>query len=305
MAIITTSNIYKSLKAILDNIITDPAMGAGDQILSKYLEVKSMSDNYEIDQEIAGTTLLQEKAEGANATVGSIQEGFETRYIARTQALHLHVAEEAIEDSKYDKYINAAKRLTRSAYKTQDLDAANMIIRSTNTVQLGGDSVVLGSASHTLPMGGTWSNIADLYQTPSQAALIAAITKVGKYPSPNGQTEGYMIKKIVCPLAQWAVWETILKSTQSPGGNNNDINVVGPKGSMGGIEVVPVKYIDASSTTVWGAVTDAENGLQWRNRRKVKSRTWVDNDAEVMKYGVSYRATKGWSDARGWYQGNT
>jgi hypothetical protein len=74
---------------------------------------------------------------------------------------------------------------------------------------------------------------------------------------------------------------------------------------MGGIEVVPVKYIDAASTTIWGCITDADNGLQWRNRRKVKSRTWVDNDAEVMKYGVSYRATKGWSDARGWYQGNT
>lgn len=305
MAIITTSNVYKSLKAILDNIITDADSGSKGLIYPKYMAVKNMSDNYEIDQEVAGTLLLQEKAEGANATVGSIQEGYETRYIARTQALHLHIAEESIEDSKYDKYINAAKRLTSSAYKTQDYDATNLLIRSTNSSYVFGDGVCLGSSAHTLAYGGTWSNIADVYQTPSRAALIAAITKVGKYPSQNGLTEGYQIKKIVCPLAQWATWEGILKSTQAPEGNTNEINVVGPKGSMGGIETVAVKYLDASSTTLWGAVTDADNGLQWRNRRKMKTRTWVDNDAEVMKYGISYRATKGVSDARGWYQGNT
>lgn len=306
MAIIITSNVYKSLKAILDTIITDPAdSGKGDLLYPKYMDIKKMSDNYEIDQEVAGTLLLQEKAEGSTATVGTIQEGYEKRYIARTYALHLHIAEEAIEDTKYDKYINAAKRLVRSAHKTQDYDATNVVIRSTSSSYTGGDAVALGSSSHTLPYGGTWSNIADLYQTPSRAALIAAITKVGKYPSQNGLTEGYEIKKIVCPLAQWGVWEGIVKSTNVPDSNNNELNVVGPKGSMGGIEIVPIKYLDASTTTLWGAVTSAENGLQWRNRRAIKSRTWVDNDAEVMKYGVSYRSDRGWSDARGWYQGNT
>ena len=306
MAIIITSNVYKSLKTILDNVITDPVdSGKSDLIYPKWMDVKSMADNYVIDQEVAGSLLLQQKAEGANAEVGSIQEGYEKRYIARTYALHLHIAEESLEDSKYEQYINAAKRLTRSGYKTQDFDATNVIIRSTSSTYTGGDGVSLGSASHTLPYGGTWSNIADTYQTPSRAVLIGAITKVGKYPSQNGLTEGYMIKKIVCPLAQWAVWEGILKSTQVPESNANELNVVGPKGSMAGIEVVPIKYLDASSTTIWGAVTDADNGLQWRNRRKMRSRTWVDNDAEVMKYGVSYRSDRGWSDARGWYQGNT
>lgn len=305
MAIILTSNVYKSLKLILDNIITDPEESGKDKLIyPKWMEIKSMSDNYVIDQEVAGTLLLQEKAEGQAAQVGSIQEGYEKRYIARTQALQLHVAEESIEDSKYEQYIAGPKRLMRSAYKTQDYDATNVLIRSTNSSYVGGDGVVLGSASHTLPFGGTWSNIADTYQTPSRAALVSAITKVGKYPSQNGLTEGYMIKKIVCPLAQWAVWEGILKSTLVPESNANELNVLGPKGSMGGIEPVPVKYLDAASTTLWGAVTDAESGLQWRNRRKVKSRTWVSNDDEVMKYGVSYRADRGWSDARGWYQGN-
>lgn len=308
MAIIITSNVYKSLKAIIDNIITEPSdSGQAKLIFPKWMDVKTMSDNYEIDQEVAGTLLLQEKAEGAPGQVGSIQEGYEKRYIARTWQLAIHIAEEALEDAKYDKYINAAKRLTRSAYKTQDYDATNLLIRSTNTSYTGGDGVPLGSASHTLPYGGVWSNLATsytAYQTPSRAALISAVTAAGKYPAQNGLTEGYSVETIVGPLAQWGVWEGILNSPQTPENNNNEINVVGPKGSMSGIKFIPIKYLDAASTTFWGAITDADNGLQWRNRRKVRSRTWVDNDAEVMKYSVSYRADKGWSDARCWFQGN-
>jgi hypothetical protein len=301
MSIITTSTTYKGLKAILDNLITDPnASGKSDLIYPKWMKVKTMSDNYEIDQEVADELLLQEKAEGAPASVGSIQEGFEKRYIARTMARHLHIAEEAIDDQKYDKYIDASKRLLRNAYKTQDIDATNVLIRSTNSSYVGGDGVCLGSSSHTLPYGGTWSNIADVYQTPSRAALIAAVTKTAKYPGLNGQIEGNEIKTIVHPVAQWATWEGILGSDKVPESNANEINVIKKKS----FEHVGVKYLDASSTTLWGAVTDADNGLQWRNRQKVTSRTWVDNDADVMKYGVRYRATNGWSNARGWYQGN-
>lgn len=305
MSIVTTSTVYKSTKAILDDLITDPSeSGKSDLIYPKYLKVKNMTDNWEIDQEVGDELLLREKPEGAVAEVGSIQEGFEKKYISRTMARHIHVAEEAIEDSKYDKYIDASKRLLRNAYKTQDIDATNLLIRSTNSTYTGGDGVCLGSSAHTLPYGGTWSNIADVYQTPSRAALIAAITKVGKYPGVSGQTEGNEIKKIVHPLSQWAVWEGILKSSMVPESNAGEINVVGPKGSKGGIDHVSVKYLDASSTTLWGATTDADGGPQWRNRKKVTSRTWVDNDADVMKYGVRYRATYGWTNARGWYQGN-
>jgi hypothetical protein len=301
MSIITTSTIYRSLKATLDSIITDPLNNPSKDLdYTKYLDVKNMSDAYEDDAEVASDLLLAEKVEGANATVGSIQEGYVTRYIARTYARHLHIAEESIEDSRYDKYIAAAKRLVKAAYKTQEIDAANILNRATNSSYLGGDSVCLGSASHTLAYGGTWSNIASVYQTPSRAALITAISAIGKYPNQSGQIEGHRAKKIVCPFEQWAVWEGIVGSQLVPETNNNEINVV----KKMGIEVVPVKYFNAS-TTAWGIVTDADNGLQWRNRRKMKSRTWVDNDSEVMRYGISYRSAKGWSDARGWYQGNT
>ena len=303
MPIVTTSNVFRNLKKTLDNICTDPLDNPEKDLLyPKYMEVKSMSDNYEDDAEIAGTLLFAEKAEGQAAGVGNIQEGGLKRYVSRTMAQHLHIAEEALEDSKYEKYIQASARLVKSGYKTQDVDAANVINRSTNTAYTGGlDAVILGSASHTLPYGGTWSNIATTYSTPSRAALIGANTAIRKYVSQNGLVEGYMPKTIVCPVAQWAAWRWIVGSTLVPESNNNEINVAKELG----MEVVAVKYLDASSVTQWGIVTDAENGLQWRNRRKLRKRTWVDNDAEVMKFGVSYREAHGWSDPRSWYQGNT
>lgn len=302
MPIITTSTVYKSLKKTLDSIITDPVDSPKkDVIYPKWAHVKQMSDQWEDDLEVAGTLLLKEKVEGANADVGSIAEGVTTRYIARTWALTLPVSEESLDDVKYDQTIAAAKRLTKSAWKTRDIDMTNMLIRATNTSYPGGDTLPLASASHTLTYGGTYSNVAGTYQTPSRAALITATTAIGLYVSPNGLTEGYAPKKIVCPLAQWAVWEGILGSTLVPESNANEINVV----KKLGLEVVPVKYLDASSTTFWGIVTDADDGLQVRIRKEFKSRTWVDNDAEVMKYGVSGRWARGWSNPRGWYQGNT
>lgn len=303
MSIVTTSTIFRSLKLTLDNILTEDTRNPEkDLILKKWMEVKKMTDQYEDDAEVAGTLLLQEKAEGADSAVGTIQEGGIKRYISRTLALNIHIAEEALEDAKYEKYIQAAERLVKSAYKTQDLDATNVLARSTSTSYPGGvDNLCLGNASHTLPYGGTWSNIAGVYSTPSRAALIGAITAVAKYPSHNGIVEGYTVEKIVCPKSQWAVWEGIVGSEKVPESNANEINVV--KGL--GIEIVPIKYLDASTTTLWGAITDAENGLQWRNRRAVRKRSWVDNDAEIMKFGVSYREAHGWSNPRGWYQGNT
>ena len=298
--IITSSQIYKSLKLTLREIATDQL--EKNQVFQKYMTVSKMSDAWVDDVEYAGPTVLSVKPEGAPSTMGTIIEGGTKRYTASTLAHKLLVAEESLEDCKYEKVIQSAKRLMKAAYKTQDIDAAKIIILSTTAGNVGGtDSVILGSASHTLPGGGTYSNIAATYQTPSIPALIAARVAVGRYPDPNGLIEGYNIEKIVCPLAQEAAWLTINGTDKVTGSNFNDMNIA----KSYGLEVVAVKWLDQASTTQWGLITDCDNGLTWLNRRPIKSRTWVDNDAEAMFYSVSYRAALGWTNSRCWYQGNT
>jgi hypothetical protein len=67
---------------------------------------------------------------------------------------------------------------------------------------------------------------------------------------------------------------------------------------------VPVKYW-TGSTTNWAVLTDAPDGLKWKDRRKPKSRSWVDNNVEALRYSVSARWARGWSDPRGLYFSNS
>lgn len=296
MATVFTSSIANSLKETLNDIIDDDTDGVMDDLLmKKWLDVESMSDNYVDDLEYGGPGLAVEKPEGTEVAAGTIKEGYLTRYLARTFALKLIVTEEALEDAKYPKAIAAARRLKRAMAKTIDIDATNILVRQFNTAYVGGDGLPLASASHTLPHGGTFSNLMATPQSPSRAALIVATTQIRKYPGHDGITEGYEPVCIVHPVDQWGAWEVVVRSTHAPeAGEFNAINVVN---SSLDIDLYPNKYWQ-NTTTNWTLKTDCDGGMKWLWRRKPKSRTWVDNDQELMKYSISARWARGWSDPR-------
>jgi hypothetical protein len=290
------STIANTLKDTLETIIDDKTDGyASGLLMKKWLEETTMKDAYEDDLEMGGPGLASEKAEGTEIPLGTLREGYITRYNARTFALKLIVTEEAMEDCKYDKVIQAAKRLKRAMYKTIDIDATNILVRMFNSSYVGGDGQPLCSSSHTLPHGGTFSNQLATPMSPSRMAVIIASTQAQLLPGHDGITEGYELKRVVCPVNQWAVWRGIVGSTHAPeAGNFNEINVVNSDLSL---EVVPVKYW-TNTTTNWAIFTDCENGVNMRFRRKPRSKTWVDNDNEQMKYAISARWARGWSDPR-------
>lgn len=298
MSAIFTGTIAHALKETLEEIIDDDLDGAeSDLVYPKWCDTGTMSDNYEDDLEMGGPGLAAETAEGTSIPAGTVMEGVVTRYISRKFALKLIVTEEAIEDNKYPKVIDAARRLKRAMYKTCDIDITNMLVRATNASYLGGDGVSLASASHTLPTGGTYSNTMAVPMSPSRIALITATSAIRKLPGHDGVTEGYEPKKVVYPTEQWGVWDGILGSSFAPEvGQFNEINVVST--DRLGVTGVPVKYW-TNTTTNWAIKTDVENGVNMRYRRRPRSRTWVDNDQEVMNYGISARWARGWSDPRG------
>lgn len=293
--IVTTSAVYRSLKLTLEDIFTDSFENAKSQLCwPKYMPPSSMDDSYVDDLEMAGPGLLTEKPEAQDSAVGTIMEGFPTRYIARTFGMRLLISEETLDDEKYDQVLVQAKRLNYSALKTQEYDAANVLNRATNTSYVGGDGLPLASASHVLPGGGTFSNTMATPFAPSRAAVIIATTAIRKLPGPSGIIDGYMPTKVVFPVDQWAAWEGILSSPKVPESNNNEVNAVYTM-----LDIKPVAVPYWTSTTNYTFITDAPDGLTWKWRRKVRQRTWVDNDAEVMKYSISYRSARGWSNPRG------
>lgn len=300
MSTVFSGALYHTLKRTLRNIVTDKSDGVEDSlILNKFMNVGSMEDQYVDDLEIAGPGLASEKSEGAEIAAGVLREGTLSRYNSRTFALKMIITREAMEDVKYDQALKLQKRIKRALYKTADIDATNVLVRAFNSSYVGGDGVSLGSASHPLPNGGTFSNIMATPLSPSTAALTIATSQMMKMAGHDGIISGIMPQKIVCPVDQWATWAVLTKSSGAPAaGEFNAINVV--KTELNITEVVKNKYW-SNTTTNWAIITDAENGLNFLWRRKPSGDDWVDNDQQISKFSQSARWARGWSDARGIY----
>lgn len=296
MSTVFTGTIARALKLTLEQIVTDKNYQS-KMIMPRWLEEMNMKDNFEDDVEYAGPGLIAEKTEGAEISTGTLIEGYTTRYNAKTFALKLIVTDEALEDNKYPRVIQAAKRLNRALYKTVDIDSTNILVRMFNASFVGGDGLPLGSNAHTLPHGGTFSNIMATPMSPSMAAVVVATSACRKFPGHDGVTEGYEPRKILCPTEQWGTWCQVLNSVGDPKtGEFNAVNVVNYELGLG-TKPVANQYWN-NTTTNWAMLTEAEYGLNFRWRRKPRSRTWVDNDQELMKYAVSARWARGWSDPR-------
>lgn len=295
-----TGTIFHTLKRTLRSIVDDKSDGfAGGMLMPRFCNEGTMEDNYVDDLEMGGPGLASEKPEGAALSVGTVREGVLTRYNARTFGQKLIVTREAMEDTKYDQALKLARRLKRSLLKTVEIDATNLLVRAFNTAYVGGDGLPLGSASHTLPNGGTFSNIMAVPMSPSRAAMIVATSQMRKFPGHDGITEGVMPKKIVCPVDQWAVWEGLVKSTKAPeAGMFNEINVVNQ--TLDITDIVANQYW-SNTTTNWGIITDADNGLNFLWRRKPSSDDWVEQNQQTYMYSISARWARGWSDPRGFY----
>lgn len=296
MSAVFTSSIANALKLTLEKIVDDRTDNVESSALCRqWLEEKSMSDFYEDDLESAGPGLASEKPEGTEMATGTIKEGYLTRYISKTFALKLIITEEAMEDAKYPKILSAARRLKRALWKTVDIETTQILVRMFNTAFVGGDGQPLGSASHTLPHGGTWSNLMAVPAAPSKVAVVDATTQMRKYPGHDGITEGFEPVKVLCPTDQWATWSELLKSQFDPVTSNfAKINVVNNDLEL---TAVANKYWNNTSTN-WAILTDAPDKLNLRWRRRPRNRTWVDNSQELMNYGISARWSRGWSDPR-------
>ena len=302
MSEIFTSTAALALKNTLEDIDTDEHGSEGSEaVFPDWIDVENMTDNYIDYVEYAGSGLAGEKPEGESYPVGTIYEGPQTRFNARTYGQRMIVSEEAIEDLKYDKVVQAAKRNNRSLWKLADFDATLLLVRAANAAFVGGDGQPLASASHVTPGGGTYSNMLPVAMSPSKAAVVIARAQLMKLVGHDNLIDGVEPKKVVFPVEQWGVWEELLSSKFDPTpGAFNAVNVVNKKLNL---TPVPVKYWNSTSTN-WAFITDAKDGLKWLWRRKPKSNTWVTEDKTMMNYAISARWSRGWVNPRGFFFSN-
>lgn len=298
-AYVSQSTIQRTFKKTLDNICLDKRDGLeAGLVMPSYLDVDPMADAWVEDTEYAGPSFVPEKAEGQEMQTGVLTPGNTKRYVPRTFAMRMIISDEAREDGKYAEVIDLARYLKRAAYKTVEYDGALILARAWNTSYTGWDALPLFSASHTLPSGDTFSNTMATPLPPSVAAVTTARAACRRMPGRDGFIEGFKLTKVIFPPEQEGDWDEILGSKMRPeSGNFAAINVVNQKMSL---EPVMVPYW-LNTTTNYCFRTDADNGLKWKWRRKMRSRTWVTNEQEVESFAISYRSDSGWTDPRGAY----
>jgi hypothetical protein len=295
---ITDATQAAALKETLQDVVEDPTTGSpGDLILNKYMSVGTMPDQYVDDQEYGGPGLAQQKSEGAQITLGSVQQGAGTRYFARTFALMLAISWEAVNDGKYEKALNLAGRNKRAILKTAEYDAINLFQKGWTT-SLIGDGLSMFNTAHTIPIGGTFSNTLSTPMSPSRQAMMIVSNAIGILPGHDGTIEGYDVKAVVCPLSQRWAWRGIIGSTHAPEpGAFNEINVVNTDIDP---TLVPVPFWTASSTN-WAVTTTAENGAKFLWRMKPKATSWVENGQMAVNHANAARWDRNCSDPRGVY----
>ncbi len=289
-----TSTIQAGLKATLDSVITDDNDVRSDLDYQDWVEQENQPDQWVDEQEYGGLGMAVERGEGGEIAVAAIKEGFTKRYIARSFALRMIISEEAIDDNKYPKIIDAADRLKRAMWMTVQTECTLMLTRAQNAGYPGGDGVSLWSTAHTLPAGGTWSNVVATPVAPSVAAVTDARTQVSHYPSQDGLLANAKIKKVIFPSDQWGVWMGVLGSTNNPiAGNYSEINVVRKMS----IEPVEARFW-TSTTTQYMFQTNIPKGLRLKWRKRPAQRNWMENGNMSMHHAISARWSTGHTDAR-------
>lgn len=252
--------------------------------------------NYEEDVEVTGFGLAPIKNEGASVAFDSETQGTVSRYTHASIALGYIVTQEELDDNLYE--AKARPRAEANAFsmrQTKEVIGAN-IYNNGFTSGLGGDGVVLFSASHPT-RDGTQSNLltaADL----SEAALEDACTTIMQAKNSRGLKIALIAQSLHVHPSDWFEANRILKSVLQNDTANNAVNALKATSALPkGIKVN--HYFNDSDA--WFVRTNVPRGMIHYTRRKATFTRDNDFNTGNAKAKAWERYSDGWSDWRGAY----
>jgi hypothetical protein len=178
---------------------------------------------------------------------------------------------------------------------TKQVKGASVLNNAFAGGPVGGDGVVLCSASHPLVNGGVNSNIlaaADLNET----SLEAAVIQIAGWTDERGLLIAAKPKKLIIPPSLMFVATRLLETELRVSTTNNDINALKNNGSIPGGYTVNHFLTD---TNGWFLTTDVPNGLKHFVRTPLANSMDGDFDTGNVRYKSRERYSFGWSDPLG------
>ncbi len=265
-----------------------------DKLFDKNTSTKA----FEEDVGISSFGLAVNKPEGSPISYDSERQAFITRYQHAVFALGFVITREMMEDDQYDVVgQRKAQGLAFSMRQTKEVIAANVYNRAFTAGYVGGDGVVMLSASHVNLKGGTWSNIISTASDLSEASLEQACIDIAGFTNDAGLLIAVRPKSLIIPRQLIFEAKRILGTDGRVGTDNNDLNAIKTLGSIP--EIVTNHYL--TDTDAWFIRTDVQHGMKYFERRADQFDMDNDWDTENAKFKATARYSFGWTDPRGIY----
>jgi len=264
---------------------------------SKIFNILTSKRAYETDLNVAGLGRFERKDEHQPITYDDPIQGKEVTYTHNSFGLGFRVSREAYDDDLYDVFKKMSKQLGTSARQTVEIEAAALLNDAmTGSLYTGFDGAAL-LASHTLTVGGTYSNYPGATHVDlSISSLRAAMENMEQTVNERGLpifTPGS--KLIVAPAFQWIAKE-ILGSDAKPYTADNELNVF----KDSGLSYMTYHYWVSSAS--WLLVApNAQHDIKFFWRTKPEFRNSDDYDTLDAKFSGFMRFSVGFGDWRGVY----
>jgi hypothetical protein len=248
---------------------------------------------------MAGLGAAPVKAEGAGVAYDEAQEAWVSRYVFETIALAVAITEEALEDDLYaDLGAQMAKALARSMAYTKNVKGANILNNGFTAGYTGGDGKVLFATDHPLVGGGTLANTLTTQADMSETSIEDMLILIGDAVDDRGLPIHLTAKKLITPTELQFTAQRILKSDGRVGTADNDINAIKSMSLISGGFSTNVFLTDPDA---WFIITDAQQGLQYVERKAMQKGMEGDFESGNSRYKVRERYAFGWTDPRGAY----
>lgn len=261
-------------------------------------EIETSERSFEEETKLSGFSAAPTKYEGNAIAYQNAQEAWTARYNHETIALGFSLTEEAMEDNLYDTLsARYTKALARSMAYTKQVKAAN-VLNNAFSGTVGGDGVVLCSASHPLINGGVNSNIPTVASDLNETALENAVIQIAAWTDEQGLLVAAKPKKLVIPPALQFVATRILETSLRVGTTDNDINALKNNGAIP--EGYTINHF-LTDTNAWFLTTDVPNGLKHFIRVPLATAFEGDFDSGNTRFKARERYSFGFSDPLGIY----
>lgn len=266
-----------------------------ERVFTQIFNVQNSTKQDERDTAISGFGLLNQKPAGQPIQYEDPVQMYDVLYTHVTYAKGYKIDKELYDDDQYNVMNRKPQQLGRSARRTEETQAANVLNNAFSTAQLGGDGKPLASTIHpSAATGSTQSNASSTGIPLTETNFETERLAMRKQTDDKGMKIDVNTDTVVIPIDLEKSANIIFNSKMRSGTADNDLNPY-----LGSVKVIPWIYLSSSTAHFLMDSGQALLNWFWREKANFEQETTFETDQALFK--VRERFSAGFSDWRGVY----